>query len=381
MTERTLKDLLEPFTFANGAAVKNRLVMAPMTNFASNPDGTVSDEELAYYERRSGGVGIVITACVYVSAGGKGFPGEFGADQDALIPSLKRLADAIKGQGAKAVLQIFHGGRQAPPDLLPDKQPVSASAVPAELQGGGQGPVPRELTDAEIEGIIADFGEATRRAIEAGFDGVEIHGANGYLVQQFFSPHSNRREDRWGGSLEKRLTFPLAVLREVKKAAAKHAGPQEFIVGYRFSPEEPETPGITMAETFALIDALAAEGLDYLHVSLQDFWALPRRGTEDTRPRIEQIVDRAAGKVPVIGVGSLYKAEDAVKALDSGVALVALGRPLLIDPDWVEKVEAGRASDIETELDPSAQERLVIPDYLWGALTHTPGWVPVKSNA
>ncbi|MBY9077849.1 NADH-dependent flavin oxidoreductase [Paenibacillus sp. HN-1] len=378
MTERTFQELLEPYAFANGAGLKNRVVMAPMTNFAANPDGTVSDEELAYYERRSGGVGMVITACVYVAVGGKGFPGEFGADKDELIPSLKRLADTIKGQGAKAVLQIFHGGRQCPPDLLPDGQTVSASAVPAELPGGGQGPVPRELTDAEIESIIAAFGETTRRAIEAGFDGVEIHGANGYLVQQFFSPHSNRREDRWGGSLEKRLAFPLAVLREVKKAAAKHAGPEAFIVGYRFSPEEPETPGITMAETFALVDALTAEGLDYLHVSLREFWSLPHRGTEDTRSRIEQIVDRAGGKVPVIGVGSLYKAEDAAQALNSGVALVALGRPLLIDPDWVEKVEAGRSSDVETELDPSAQERLVIPNYLWGAITNTPGWIPVK---
>ncbi|MNB72394.1 NADH oxidase [compost metagenome] len=378
MTERTFQELLEPYAFANGAALKNRVVMAPMTNFAANPDGTVSDEELAYYERRSGGVGMVITACVYVSVGGKGFPGEFGADKDELIPSLKRLADTIKGQGAKAVLQIFHGGRQCPPDLLPDGQTVSASAVPAELPGGGQGPVPRELTDAEIESIIAAFGETTRRAIEAGFDGVEIHGANGYLVQQFFSPHSNRREDRWGGSLEKRLTFPLAVLREVKKAAAKHAGPEAFIIGYRFSPEEPETPGITMAETFALVDALTAEGLDYLHVSLREFWSLPHRGTEDKRSRIEQIVDRAGGKAPVIGVGSLYKAEDAAQALNSGVALVALGRPLLIDPDWVEKVEADRALDIETELDPAAQERLVIPNYLWGAITNTPGWMPVK---
>lgn len=320
---------------------------------------------------------MVITACVYVNRGGKGFPGEFGADHDGLIPSLRELADAIKGQGAKAILQIFHGGRQCPPEQLPDGQPVSASAVPSELPGGGTGPVPRPLTDEEITGIIADFGEATRRAIEAGFDGVEIHGANGYLVQQFFSPHSNRRDDRWGGDLQKRLAFPLAVLRSVKEAVREHAR-EAFIVGYRFSPEEPETPGITMAETFALVDALTAEGLDYLHVSLMELWSLPRRGTEDSRPRIDQIVDRAAGKAPVIGVGSLYTAADALKALDSGISLVALGRPLLIDPDWVQKLAEGRANEIKTELDTEAQAELVIPDPLWRALVHTPGWLPLK---
>ncbi|QUL54733.1 NADH-dependent flavin oxidoreductase [Paenibacillus tritici] len=377
MLKTEYSPLLESFNFTNGIELKNRVVMAPMTNFSSNEDGTVTRAELDYYTRRSGGAGMVITACVYVSRGGKGFPGEFGADHDGLIPSLRELADAIKGEGAKAVLQIFHGGRQCPPEQLVDGQPVSASDVPSELPGGGQGAVPRPLTEEEITGIIADFGEATRRAIEAGFDGVEIHGANGYLLQQFFSPHSNRREDRWGGDLQKRLAFPLAVLRSVKDAVKQHAQ-GAFLVGYRFSPEEPETPGITMAETFALIDALSAEGLDYLHVSLMDLWSLPHRGTEDSRPRIEQIVERAGGKTPVIGVGSLYTAADALKSLDSGISLVALGRPLLIEPDWVQKVAEGRTDEMKTELDPAAQAELVIPDPLWRALIHTPGWLPLK---
>ncbi|WP_310830675.1 NADH-dependent flavin oxidoreductase [Paenibacillus pedocola] len=378
MTQSNYSPLLDSYGFKNGITLKNRVVMAPMTNFSSNEDGTVSKPEIDYYIRRSKGVGMVITACVYVSRSGKGFPGEFGADSDELIPSLRELADAIKGEGAKAVLQIFHGGRQCPPDLLPDGQTVSASSVPSELPGGGQGPVPRTLTDEEIQVIIADFGAATRRAIIAGFDGVEIHGANGYLVQQFFSPHSNIREDRWGGSLEKRLTFPLAVLREVKRVVSEYAS-SPFLVGYRFSPEEPETPGITMAETFALIDALKGEGLDYLHASLMELWSLPRRGTEDGRPRIEQIVDRAGGAVPVIGVGSLYTAEDALKSLDTGIDLVALGRPLLIEPDWVQKVAEGRTGEIKTELDLAAQGELVIPDPLWGAITNAPGWLPVKA--
>jgi 2,4-dienoyl-CoA reductase-like NADH-dependent reductase (Old Yellow Enzyme family) len=371
--------LFESFTFSKGIQLKNRIVMAPMTNFSSNPDGTVSDEEIKYYVRRSKGVGMVITACTYVTANGKGFHGEFAGDHDDMIPSLRRLATAIKEQGAKAVLQIFHAGRMAPPELVPNGEIVSASAVPAEqgapVSSDGQPVIPRALSDAEIEAIVRDFGETTRRAIEAGFDGVEIHGANGYLIQQFFSPHSNRREDKWGGSLEKRLTFPLAVVDEVKKVVAAHAK-EPFLVGYRFSPEEPETPGITMADTLALVDALADKNLDYLHISLMDFWSTPRRGVEDTRPRIEIIQERVGHQVPVIGVGSIYTADDALKALKSGVPLIALGRELIIDPDWVEKVEQGREAEIVTKLSKDDQERLVIPDPLWQAIINTPGWFP-----
>lgn len=363
--------LFEGFTFPNGVKLTNRVVMAPMTNFSSNPDGTVTDAEVEYYRRRSGGVGMVITACTYVTANGKGFPGEFSGDSDEMIPSLKRIADAIKSQGAKAILQIFHGGRQVSPDLVPNGDVVSASAVPSS-EGGV---IPRELTGEEVEAIIRDFGETTRRAIEAGYDGVEIHGENGYLIQQFFSPHSNNRNDRWGGGVEERMAFPLAVVDEVKKAVETHAK-NPFIVGYRFSPEEAETPGITMAETFVLVNALAEKGLDYLHISLQEFWSVPRRGTEDTRPRMEIIQERIGDRVPFIGVGSIRTAEDALKAIQTGVPLIALGREIIIDPDWVQKVKEGKESEIVIEIDKTKQKELVIPDPLWNAIVNTPGWFP-----
>ncbi|MDQ0200119.1 NADH-dependent flavin oxidoreductase [Neobacillus ginsengisoli] len=364
--------LFEGFSFSNGIQLKNRIVMAPMTNFSSNPDGTVTEAEVKYYARRAGGVGMVITACTYVTRNGMGFHGEFGGDTDSLIPSLRQLASAIKEQGAKAILQIFHGGRQVPPELVPNGDVVSASAVPAE--GAGK-PIPRELSEKEIESIIHDFGETTRRAIEAGYDGVEIHGANGYLLQQFFSPNSNRREDRWGGSLEKRLAFPMAVVDEVTRVVEAHAK-EPFIVGYRFSPEEPETPGITMADTLVLIDALAEKNLNYLHVSLQDFWSTPRRGVEDTRSRIEIIQERVGNRVPVIGVGSIYTADDSLKAIQTGVPLIALARELIIDPDWVQKVEQGREDEIVTKIDKNKQAELVLPDPLWQAIINSPGWFP-----
>ena len=368
--------LFQPITLRSGIQLDNRVVMAPMTTFSANPDGTVSDEEVAYYSRRSNGVGMVVTACAYVTPGGKGFQGEFGSDRDDMIPSLRRVASAIKEQGAKAVLQIFHGGRMCPPELVPDGEIVSASAVPAE-QGVASDQVPRALDETEIQSIIRDFGESTRRAIEAGFDGVELHGANGYLIQQFFSPHSNRREDQYGGSFEKRLSFPIAVVDEVKKAVAEHAK-EPFLIGYRFSPEEPETPGITMADTLALVDALASKELDYLHVSLMEFWSTPRRGVEDSRSRLEIIQERVGESVPVIGVGSIYTADDALKAIQSGVPMIAIGRGLIIDPDWVEKVKQGKESEIEVKLKKDARSRLVVPNPLWQVIVNTPGWFPIE---
>ena len=366
--------LLTPFTLSNGVELKNRIVMAPMTNYSSNPDGTVTEAEVNYYARRSKGVSMVITACTYVTPNGKGFPGEFGGDRDEMIPSLKQLASAIKAEGAKAILQIFHGGRMCPPELVPNGEIVSASNIPAENASEKQ--IPRALTEIEVEEIINAFGETTRRAIEAGFDGVEIHGANGYLIQQFFSPHSNRREDRFGGSLEKRMAFPLAIVEKVKNVVKEYATPS-FIVGYRFSPEEPETPGITMGDTIQLVDILANQGLDYLHVSLMDFFSTARRGVDDTdKTRVQYLLETINNRVPLIGVGSIYSAEDARKALDYGVPLIALGREIIIDPDWVQKIAEGKEDEIVTELDTNKQEKLVVPDPLWKAIINNPGWFP-----
>lgn len=368
--------LFEPLTFRRGIQLKNRVVMAPMTHFSSNADGMVSDSEVNYYARRSQGVGMVITACTNVTANGKGFPGEFAADSDLMIPSLERLAQAIQAQGARAVLQIFHGGRMCPPDLVPGGDVVSASAIKAERDGTV---VPRELTSAEIEELIQAFGATTRRAILAGYDGVEIHGANGYLIQQFFSPHSNRRTDQWGGDLERRLTFPLAIVDEVTRVVRENAkGP--FLVGYRFSPEEPETPGITMADTLRLAQALAAKDLDYIHVSVTDFWSEPKRGVDYNGSRVELIQQRVGSQVPVIGVGSIHTPDEALKALGTGVPLIALGRELIMEPDWVQKVQEGRESEIRTTLSTEDQSQLVVPDALWQAIIHTPGWFPITEQ-
>lgn len=365
--------IFQSFTFPSGVDVKNRIIIAPMTHFSSQPNGDVSEQELPYYAERSGGVGAVITACAYVSIDGKGFDDQFSVDDDSFIPGLRKLAETIQAKGSKAILQIYHGGRQSPPALLPDGQSVSASAVASE--GEGQ-PVPREMTENEINHTIKAFGDATRRAIEAGFDGVEIHGANTYLLQQFFSPHSNRREDQWGGSLEKRMNFPLAVVDSVKKAVADHAK-KPFIVGYRISPEEGSNPGITLEDTLQFVDKLADQELDYLHVSVNHFWNGSFRDKSQSQSRIVKIHEKVGSRVPVVGVGSLHTPDEVVEALETGVPLIALGRELLMEPKWIEKIQAGQENQIRTTLSKKSQKELVIPDPLWERLIGMEGWLPV----
>ena len=380
MMKEIYKPLFEPFTLKNGVQLKNRIVMAPMTTFSANPDDTASDAELAYYAARSNGPGMVITACAYVQANGKGFEGQFAADRDTMIPSLRRVASSIKEKGSKAVLQLYHGGRLAVPHLIPNGETVSASSVAPRLDRGFYSidKTPRSLSDEEVVELIKDFGEATRRAIEAGFDGVELHGATGYIIQQFFSPHSNTRTDRWGGSLEKRLTFPLAVIEETKRVIAEHAK-QPFIIGYRLTPEEPETPGITMTETFALLDALVEAELDYIHMGITDFWSKPRRGVDSKQSRMELIAEHVGNRVPIIGVGSIHTPDQAVQALEqTGIPLIALGRELIMEPEWVEKVEQGKENDIKTTINPNDQALLQVPEPLWELMMNVKGWFPVE---
>lgn len=357
---------LTPFTFNNGVTFRNRYVMAPMTTYSANPDDTVSDAEITYYRERSYGVGAVITACAYVIPSGKGFPGQISAHSDEYIASLKRIADAIHDGGAKAILQIYHGGRQAVRELVPNGDIVSASDTVA-----ADGDVARALTVAEIEEIVEAFGETTRRAIQAGFDGVEIHGANTYLLQQFFSGFTNKRTDKYGGSVEKRMTFPLEIIESVNRAKARYAT-DEFIVGYRFSPEEPEEDGITLDDTVQLVDRLADEKLDYLHISLGDFRAEARRYSGEKENRIKILKRVINGRVPFIGVGSIYSPEDAKEAIETGADLLALGRELLIEPHWVEKVAAGEP--VITEMDMTRDN--VIPEPLMNMMRHHTGWVP-----
>lgn len=361
-----MKKLFDKYKLSPGVELRNRFVMAPMTTYSANSDDTVSDQELAYYEERSYGVGMVITACAYVAANGKAFPGQFAANEDRFILSLKKVAQAIQKGGAKAVLQIHHGGRQSLKHLVPNGDVVSASeAITIEKNYA------RALTLNEIEQVIKAYGEATRRAIEAGFDGVEIHGANTYLIQQFYSAFTNKRTDDYGGTIEKRMRFPLNIVNEVINIKRKYAS-ESFIVGYRFSPEEPQENGITMDETILLVEELANTELDYLHVSLGDYRSVTQRFKKAQQNRIVVIQNTLNGRKPLIGVGSIYQLEEAEQALQFGADLVALGRALLIDPHWVEKAESGEPIQILFD----QENPQVIPEPLLKRLQSKPGWIP-----
>ncbi|MDO5652408.1 MAG: NADH-dependent flavin oxidoreductase [Moraxella sp.] len=292
--------LFQPYCFNNGVTIKNRLVVAPMTHYSSNPDGSISEQERLFLQDRATDFGLFITAATLVSPEGKAFIGQPEAIAEKDLPSLQAVADIIRSQGAKAILQIHHGGKRSISELLNGLNKRAPSSEGDSL----------ELRHDEIEKLIAAYGKATELAIQAGFDGVELHGANGYLIQQFFSPQTNRRCDQWGGSLENRLRFPLAVTDAVLAAKAKYQR-DDFIIGYRFSPEENGELGLTMADTFALIDALVERPLQYLHVSLWDFYRKARRGADTEKTRIQLIHQRINGKLPLIGVGCLFTAEQA----------------------------------------------------------------------
>ncbi|MFC4810148.1 NADH-dependent flavin oxidoreductase [Paenibacillus sp. GCM10023250] len=368
----THQAIFAPFRLPSGVQLHNRIIMAPMTLTASGIHGEVTDDELLYYRARANGLGAVITSGSFVSQHGKVAQHGFGIDHDALIPGLRKLSAAIQENGTRAIVQLYHGGRKANPHLVPDGRVIGASAIAGEWDSAV---VPHEMTEHEIEQAIDAFAEATRRAIEAGFDGVEIHGANGFLVQNFFSPHANRRTDRWGGTLEKRMAFPLEVIQRVNDTVAQHAA-APFAVGYRLAPEENEHPGITMDDTLQFVDVLTEQSLDYLHVSVDRFWAGPRHDASTATSRVVMIQQRAGSRIPVIGVGGLLTPEDVGKALATGVPLAALGHAIIMNPDWAHLVRSGREHELKTTISRSAQKALAIPDNLWAAIQRRPGWFP-----
>ncbi|MGW7158625.1 NADH-dependent flavin oxidoreductase [Paenibacillus taichungensis] len=370
-------NLFASFTFNNGITLRNRVVMSPMTTWASNDDYTISDGEVKYYRRRVKGIGLVITGCTHVQPNGIGFTNEFAAYDDTFIPSLRKLANAAKSGGAAAVLQIFHAGNKALPNLTPNGEVVSSSAVETEATGFAPSVLPRELSHDEILEVIHAFGETTRRAIEAGFDGVEIHGAHGFLLQNFFSPFFNRREDLWGGSMENRLRFPLAVINKMKNVIKNHAT-KPFILGYRISPEEHQEGGLRMKDTYVLIDRLIEAGVDYMHASLADALYSKPVDRQDETTYLELIVNHVNSRLPVLAAGSMVTPEDIAKGLEQGLNLAAIGHALITDPDWVEKVQGGKESEIQTAIKASEVHELELPEKLWSVIQASGPWFNIE---
>ena len=354
--------VLSSFTLPNGTELKNRLFMAPMTTCSGYFDGSVSSELVEYYRARAGRIGTIIVECCFVDDLGLAFPGALGIDSDDKIAGLAKIAEAIKSQGSKALLQIYHGGRMVDPKLIGGRTPVGPSAVAAPREGAA---TPVALTTEEVEGMVGKFGEAVRRAIQAGFDGVELHGANTYLIQQFYSPNSNQRDDEWGGSRDNRAKFPLAVLDITHKMVRQYAD-DAFIIGYRFSPEEMEVPGIRFDDTMYLLEKLAARGLDYLHFSVGATLRPSIVETNDPTPLIEKYVamrSETLAQVPVMGVGGVVNDNDIESAMEHGYDLVAVGRACIAYPDWADRIADGQTLDLF--IDSTQREALNIPEPLW----------------
>ena len=366
--------LFQTYTLNNGVTIKNRLAVAPMTHFGSQADGLISDQERTFLSNRAGDMGMFITAATLVQKDGKAFHGQPEATGEHCLGSLKETAQILQQQGAKAILQIHHGGSKAIDNLLDGLDKISASTNEAEHA--------REATAEEVKALIASYAQAADLALRAGFDGVEIHGANGYLIQQFYSAQSNRRNDQWGGSLENRMRFPLAVVDAVVAVREKHQR-DDFIIGYRFSPEEPGDDGLTMTETGALIDALVQKPLQYLHVSLWEFDKKIRRGGDTAQTRMQFIHERINGKLPLIGVGNLFTADQILAAYETGWAeFIALGKTVMINPHIATQIRKGREDEIETQLDPTRADHYDLPDTLWGfASRGTQSWLPPVKGA
>lgn len=358
----TKKNAFEPFTLPNGVELKNRIIMAPMTTCSGFYEGSVTSDLIEYYHARSGEIGTIIVECGFVDKKGLAFPGAIGLDSDDKIEGLAKIAQAIKEKGSKAIIQVYHGGRMVDPKLIGGLSPVGPSAIAAPRP---EAAAPTELTENEVDQMIEKFGQAVRRAIQAGFDGVEIHGANTYLIQQFYSPNSNQRNDKWGGSRDNRTRFPLAIL-DITHNIVKQFANSDFIIGYRFSPEELEIPGIRFDDTLYLLDKLAEKGLDYVHFSMGTILRSSIVNIEDPTPLIKKYVamrSEALAKIPVVGVGNVINQTDLTTALENGYDLVAVGRACIAYPDWTSRIKNGEK--LELFINSDKREELKIPVPLW----------------
>lgn len=372
-----------PLRFNTGQQAANRFAIAPLTTDASLDDGTVADDELEFVRRRAaGGFGIVISSATYVEQDGRSWQG-IGATQEQHLSSLRRLAGAMRAAGSLAILQIYDGGRIARPELIGEQVLRAPSAV-ASLRPGAR--TPRAMTAEEVEHLVDSFGKAASLAVRAGFDGVEVHGANHYTVHQFFSPRANRRTDRWGGSLSKRMNFPLAVAQAVREAL----GPK-LIAGFRVTPFEAEADGYTLDDARQLCGELARLNLDYISVSLDDYrksqpvpetrvydGPVERRAAPVESP-ISEIARVVAGRSAIMASGGVKTCEDAEGAMGLGADLVAVGRAVVVDPEWLSKVRSGNEASILAGLPKDESEISgvsCIPPRMVRYLLSRPGWIP-----
>lgn len=364
--------LFEPYTLNNGVEIKNRLTVAPLTIYDSGADGEMTEAGRHFWRDRFRGFGLYIMPFTNVHPSGIGFESPNAFDERHL-PTLREYAELAHEQGAKAVVQIAHSGFRADASMTQGYDVVAPT-------GDMRGKV-RTMSDTEVQQMIASFAKAAELVMLAGFDGVEIHGANGWLIQQFVSANTNFRQDQWGGSLENRLRFPLAIVDAIDQMRQKHHRP-DFIIGYRFSPEELGERGITMKETLTLVDRLLEKPLQYLHISLWDFYKKVRRGADTNLTRMQVVHDHINGRLPFFGSGNLYTADDMLNAYQTGwVESVSIGKSIMLNPNLVELIETGREDEIQTTFDwEKANSYRYTPAMLQGTMAGTDFYPPSKQR-
>src|SRR5580658_8949531 len=321
--------------------IRNRIVMPPMTTRTADDEGFVTEDSIAYYMARvRGGTGLITVEMASPTRAGRHRRHELGIYDDRFLPGLTRLVAAIRAGGAKAAIQLGHGGGHTRLDIC-GETPVAPSAIPHPVfEITDETIIPKEMTLDDIGFTIAGFAAAAARAEKAGFDCVEIHAAHGYLISQFLTPFENRRTDVYGGSLENRARFGLEVLRAVKEAA-----PGLGVI-FRLSVEDYFPQGMPWSEGKQVAVWAAEAGADALHIAAGHYRSLPSAARQIPPMQYPDatFLDYAAQvkkqvAVPVIAVGRLGDPQIAAEAVASGKAdFVSLGRTLIADPEWVAKV-------------------------------------------
>ncbi|GAB2857100.1 NADH:flavin oxidoreductase [Nocardioides pacificus] len=316
-----------PLTFEHGPAFANRLALAPLTNLQSNVDGTLSDDELAWLVRRGeGGFAMVMTCAAHVSPEGQCFPGQLAAYDDRFLPGLARLSDALRATGTVSVVQLQHGGRRGAASL-------SGHGLVAPWDDPAKGA--RALTTGEVERVVQDFVDAALRVEAAGFDGVQVHGAHGYLLAQFLDGRNNRRGDRYGGSIENRFR----VVHEVVAGVRAATGPR-FHVGLRLTPER---NGITLKESRELARQVLASGLlDHLDMSLWDAFKAPEEEGYDGL-LLDHFTDLPRGGTRLGVAGRIDSAAGVRWCLERGADFVSIGTGAIVHHDFARRVVADPA--------------------------------------
>jgi len=320
--------------------VPNRFVRSATHDFLAEEDGSVTDRQVALYSRLAEGeVGLIISGHAYVAPEGKASPRQLGIQSDSLVAGLSRIARAVHAFPSRIMLQLAHAGRQTK-DKICGATPLAPSAVFEPMMKS----MPREMTEADIEAVLRDFLRAAERARLAGFDGVQLHGAHGYLLSSFFSPYSNRRTDDWGGSTENRARLAVRILQGIKKTC----GP-DFPVTIKLNSSDFLPGGLEVEESVALARILAREGIDAVEASggtseagKGSMWPGIRTEEEEGYFVPAAMRIKAAVGVPVFGLGGFRTLRAMERCVAEGRAdLISLSRPLVRDPFLIRKFRTG----------------------------------------